>query len=72
MTDVRSPPHLHTNLTFAATFQFMEDSMLDTDNYFYELFDDTEIEGYVLDTLVGMVKYKFGDYEVHPRDEVSY
>ena len=43
--------------------------MLDTDDYLYELFDDTEMEGYTLDRLVGMVKYKFGDYEVHPRDE---
>lgn len=57
-----------TEHTRSALPQFMEDSMLDTDTYLYELFDDSEIEGYTLDQLVGMVKYKWGDYEVHPRD----
>ena len=35
----------------------------------YELFDTDTITGYVLDSIVGQVKYKYGKFEIHPRYE---
>ena len=49
----------------------LEDGMLNTDRYLEDLLGTENLTGIVIANLTGVVRYDFGDFEIHPRDEAD-